>query len=161
MHHVAPEPSLGTVFSRSKYIHYTSIDLNPRRAMIQMDIMDLQFPQNDFHVIYCSHVLEHVRDDGKAMAELFRVLKPKGWSILQVPVMAEKTFEDPSITTEKERLRAFGQRDHVRRYGKDYKDRLEEAGFLVSLYDFAKDIPETKREEMGLKREDIYLCEKK
>src|SRR5262249_12426105 len=78
------------------------------------------------------HVLEHVPDDRRAMREFYRVLKPGGWAILLVPITVERTFEDPAVVDPAERLRLFGQEDHVRRYGPDYGDRLSEAGFAVS-----------------------------
>ena len=82
-----------------------------------------------------------MQDDRKAMGELFRVLKPEGFAILQVPISkkAKETFEDFSITSPEERERYFGQKDHVRIYGKDYKRRLESVGFRVELYDIKKD----------------------
>lgn len=118
MLHVAPEPSFGVIFSKSKYIDYLSADLYDKSVMVKMDITDIQYPENYFDIIFCSHVLEHVLDDKKAMREFLRVLKPTGWAVLQVPIMAMKTIEDPSITDPDERLRVFGQHDHVRRYGK-------------------------------------------
>jgi ubiquinone/menaquinone biosynthesis C-methylase UbiE len=90
-----------------------------------MDITDIQYPDNTFDVIYCSHVLEHVPDDRKAMREFARVLKPEGWAVFMVSLSEEHTIEDPSITSPAERERLFGQHDHVRRYGPDFKDRLD------------------------------------
>lgn len=104
---------------------------------IRLDITDMNFEDNFFVVIICSHVLEHVMDDRKAMSELFRVLKPKGIAILQVPISktVRKTFEDFTITSPEEREKYFGQKDHVRIYGQDYKKRLQNIGFKVDLYD--------------------------
>ena len=98
---------------------------------IRLDIADMNFEDNFFDVIICSHVLEHVKDDQKAMHELFRVLKPKGIAILQVPISktARETFEDFSITTPEGREKYFGQKDHVRIYGKNYKERLNSVHF--------------------------------
>jgi ubiquinone/menaquinone biosynthesis C-methylase UbiE len=101
--------------------------------MMTMDITDIQYEDQSFDVIYCSHVLEHVQNDKKALRELFRVLKNDGWAILLVPITSETTVEDPSIVDPIERLRAFGQEDHVRKYGRDYVDRLREAGFTVEI----------------------------
>jgi len=98
-----------------------------------MDITDIQYPDKTFDVIYCSHVLEHITDDKGAIREFYRVLKSDGWAILLVPITADKTFEDPSVTDQAERLKLFGQEDHVRRYGPDYVERLEEAGFNVKV----------------------------
>lgn len=86
----------------------------------------------------CSHVLEHVNDDRQAMRELYRVLAPGGTAILLVPMSSRATtYEDPSITDPQERIRHFGQFDHVRLYGRDYADRLAGAGFNVEEFVFA------------------------
>ena len=93
----------------------------------------MNFKDNFFDVIICNHVLEHVKDDQKAMSELFRVLKPEGFAILQIPISktARETFEDFSITTPEDREKYFGQKDHVRIYGQDYKKRLESFVFII------------------------------
>ena len=94
---------------------------------------DIGFPDEDFDVVICSHVLEHIREDRKAMKEIFRVLRPGGFAVLQVPLALdlEETQEDPSIVDEKERFEAYGQKDHLRMYGMDYPQRLEGVGFRV------------------------------
>lgn len=159
MLHVAPEPIFMLRFKKSKNVDYLSADLYDPNAMVKMDITDIQYPDNSFDVIFCSHVLEHVMDDKKAMREFLRVLKPDGWAILQVPIMAEKTIEDPTITDPQERLRVFGQYDHVRRYGKDYKDRLEETGFNVKIVS-ANDIASKQEIEKMRLASEIYFCTK-
>ena len=132
--HVAPELALEIKFREINNINYLSGDLNNPNAMIRIDVTDIGFPEDHFDIIYCSHVLEHVTEDRKAMKELFRVLKPKGWAMLQVPITARETFEDPTATTPEDRERLYGHREHVRRYGLDYKDRLTEAGFAVQVF---------------------------
>ena len=162
MLHVAPEDQLSKLFASAPGIDYLSADLSASGAMIRMDIMDIQYPDETFDVIYCSHVLEHVSDDRKAMRELHRVLRTGGWAILQVPIAtAEVTFEDPKITSPKERERAFGQFDHVRLYGADYNDRLEDAGFSVEVDGFVRDLDDRTVTRFGLMRsEDVYRCKK-
>jgi ubiquinone/menaquinone biosynthesis C-methylase UbiE len=125
-----------------------------------MDAEHLTFPDNSFDVIYCSHVLEHVPEDRKAMRELARVLKPTGWAVLAVPVIRDKTFEDPKITSPADRLRVYGQEDHVRAYGQDFADRLRESGFDVTVDPFARGLSEEMVQRYGLSREDIYFCRK-
>ena len=44
-----------------------------------------------------------------------------------------RIYKDPAITTPAGRMKAFGQRDHVRRYGKDFLDRLRAAGFHAEV----------------------------
>ncbi len=96
------------------------------------------------------------------MREFYRVLKNDGWALLTVPITAEVTFEDPSITDPGERLRLFGQDDHVRRYGKDFIDRLREAGFHVTVITVDDLVQEEDKIRMGLAREtgEIYFCTK-
>lgn len=141
---------------------YITADLLDPGAMVKMDITDIQYPDEYFDVIYCSHVLEHVQDDKRAMREFCRVLKSDGWAILLVPIIAEKTFEDASVVDPSERLRVFGQEDHVRRYGSDYIDRLREAGFKVKVSCVSDLFQESDIEHMGLTSAsgDIYYCTK-
>ncbi len=101
--HIAPEPYLARLFRAAENVDYLSGDLMDVNAMVRMDITDIQYPDNSFDVVYCSHVMEHVPDDRRAMRELCRVLVPEGWAILQVPITAETTFEDPSVTDPRER----------------------------------------------------------
>jgi predicted SAM-dependent methyltransferase len=98
-----------------------------------MDITRVGYAKETFDVIYCSHVLEHVSDDRQAIHEFHRILKPDGWAVLLVPITADKTFEDASITDPCERLKLFGQENHVRRYGPDFMERLSEVGFKVKV----------------------------
>lgn len=162
MLHVAPEMCLAHRLKAQLGKNYITADLIDPQAMVRMDITDIHFPDNSFDVIYCSHVLEHVPDDRKAMQEFHRVLKPSGWAILLVPITTDKTIEDPSIIDPKERLRLFGQEDHVRRYGPDYIDRLREAGFKVTVTTVNDLTNEDEAFSMGLTREsgDIYFCKK-
>jgi SAM-dependent methyltransferase len=152
---------MSIMFDREIYLDYLSADLEPRNAMIVMDITNIQYPNGTFDVILCSHVLEHVPDDRKALSELFRVLRPGGWAILQVPIVAAATFEDPSVTDPEEREKLFGQHDHVRNYGLDYRDRLADAGFSVTVDGFVRDLDEVETQRLGLMRhEDVYFCRK-
>ena len=131
--HMAPEQSFYKRFRTMKNLNYITCDLDSPIADVKADIQDLPFEENSFDVIFCNHVLEHVDNDQKALSELFRVMKPGGWGILQVPIryQQEKTFEDPTITDRKERIEKFGQYDHVRVYGMDYYEKLADAGFEV------------------------------
>ena len=132
--HVAPEPIFERKFRKLFGDGYRTADLFAPRVDLRMDICDIKLPDESFDLIFCSHVLEHVQDDQQAMRELCRVLDRSGTAFLLVPITAEQTREDPSITDPQERLRLFGQDDHVRRYGPDYVDRLEGAGFAVECY---------------------------
>jgi SAM-dependent methyltransferase len=160
MLHVAPEECLAPILKQSEFINYISADLAPF-AMLEMDLTDIYFPDETFDVIYVSHVFEHILDDRKAMQEVFRVLKPDGWAILQVPISLQTTFEDPSIVEPEERERHFGQSDHVRRYGEDYYDRLNEAGFTVHRERLLVQENPAKARRLGLmSTEEIAYCTK-
>jgi len=136
--HFAPEQAFYGRFRKLKNLEYTTVDLYSPLADVKADICNLPFEDNSYDVVLCNHVLEHISDDTKAMAELYRIMKPKGWGIFQIPqdINREKTFEDNSITDKKERTRIFGQYDHVRIYGLDYFDKLEAAGFMVEAVDY-------------------------
>lgn len=140
--HVAPEKNLGSWLSRQHGIEYVSADLTAPNVMVKMDLTDICCPGDFFDAIICNHVLEHISDDAKAMTELYRVLKPSGWAILQVPISRNlsATYEDASIIDPEDRAQAFGQSDHVRIYGVDYVDRLKRAGFDVELFQWAKHV---------------------
>jgi len=119
-----------------KNLEYTTTDLNSPLADIKADICDLPFGDNEYDIIFCNHVLEHIPDDTRAMQELFRVLKSGGMAILQIPqdLNRETTFEDNTITDRKERAKIFGQYDHVRVYGRDYFEKLRAIGFNTFGY---------------------------
>jgi SAM-dependent methyltransferase len=148
---VGPQETLGQKLRRVPSLDYVSIDIEPGKAMRVMDVTDLRFEDESFDVIICSHVLEHVPDDRKAMAELYRVLKPDGWALLQVPLRRrELTFEDASVTNPRERARLFGQWDHVRYYGTDYTSRLEAAGFRVEFVSYGTELTPERAKLYGL-----------
>lgn len=136
--HFAPEQAFYKRFRKLKNLDYTTTDLNSPLADVKADICDLPFEDNSYDVILCNHVLEHIPDDTKAMHELYRVMKPGGWGIFQIPqdILRETTFEDNNITDKKERAEIFGQYDHVRIYGLDYFDKLRHIGFTVEEVDY-------------------------
>lgn len=161
MLHIAPEEALAHRFRRVPGLDYLSADLHNPKAMVKMDVSNIQYPENSFDIIYCSHVLEHVPDDRRALAEFYRVLRPGGYALLIVPILSSVTFEDPTITSPQERQRLYGQHDHVRSYGPDFKERVEEAGFLVSPYKTNDIATEEQAERMGLGHaETLFLCRK-
>ena len=136
--HFAPEQAFYKRFRKLKHIEYTTTDLNSPLADVKADICNLPFADNEYDIIFCNHVLEHIPNDTKAMQELYRVLKPGGMAILQIPqdLNRETTFEDDSITDPQERARIFGQYDHVRIYGRDYFEKLRSIGFKVDEVDY-------------------------
>ena len=163
MLHVAPEACMRPALERRLGAGYITADLSSRDVSINLDIASLPYPDGYFDVIYCSHVLEHVEDDRKAMREFLRTLADDGWAILLVPILAEKTFEDPSIVTPEERLKVYLQADHVRIYGRDYVERLRDEGFEVEVTTVADLVSPKERIRFGLGSAlsgEIYRCRK-
>jgi len=161
--HFAPEQAFYKRFKKLSNIQYDTIDINSPLAKIKADICDLPIKENTYDFILCNHVLEHVLDDNKAMSELYRVLKKGGIGIFQVPIdmKREKTFQDDSITDKLERNKIFGQYDHVRIYGKDYFNKLEDTGFKVQQVDYSKKFSDKEILKFSIiKGEIIPVCTK-
>ena len=159
--HFAPEQAFYKLFRNQKNLEYTTTDLLSPLADVKADICNLPFKDNEYDVILCNHVLEHIPDDTKAMQELFRVLKPGGMAILQIPqdLNRDKTFADDSIVDQKERAKIFGQYDHVRIYGRDYFNKLRHIGFTVVEEDYTSKISANLVEKYCLaKGEIIPVC---
>jgi len=161
--HFAPEICFVNRFKKLSNLNYITADLESPWAMVKMDIHNIKFPDNKFDVVFCNHVLEHVDNDLKAMSEIYRVLKPNGWAIIQSPQdwNLETTYEDKSITEPLEREKHFGQADHLRMYGRDYGKRLSSVGFIVEenklVYNLEKKII---IKNCFSANEVIYLCKK-
>ncbi len=161
--HFAPEQAFYKRFKNLKNLDYTTTDLNSPLADVKADICNLPFEDDSYDVILCNHVLEHIPDDTKAMHELYRVLKPGGFGVFQIPqdLSREHTFEDNTITDKKERARIFGQYDHVRIYGRDYFDKLRSAGFTVIEQDYTRKLsPEQVQKYCLAVGEIIPVCYK-
>jgi len=159
--HFAPENILKDFLVTLPNLNYVTTDLSSPIASVKSDITNTPFEDDAFDVILCSHVLEHVPDDHKAIREMFRILKPGGWAIIQVPIDKKRkyTYEDPSIISPSDRERVFGQFDHLRIYGIDYIDRLESVGFDVTVHDYAKQLGFDMVIKCGLMKDDsIYYC---
>ncbi len=143
---MAPENVLRNRLRSVPGAEYHGGDLTAEFGPERIDVTDLQFPDESMDIVVCNHVLEHVPDDRRAMSEIRRVLKPGGWALLLVPdlegeTVLDATDEDATVTSPEERLRRFGQADHVRRYGWDYLQRLELAGLDPEVVDPATVFP--------------------
>jgi len=160
--HISPEPAFEKELEQCLGSGYLTADLFDPRAMVRMDVADVCSPDEMFDVIYCSHVLECVPDDRRAIREFYRALKREGWAIVLVSITAEKTFEDPAVTDPAERVRLFGQVDRVRRYGTDFAERLKGAGFKVKVITPADFLSEEEVEHMGISKAagEIFYCTK-
>lgn len=166
--HVAPEKIFTHNFSLLPNVEYYPIDLMPDSynygvKTIQMDVTDMSFADEFFDAIICTHVLEHIRQDQKAMSEMSRVLKKGGWAILNTPVnkTREHTLEDVNLYDPKKQTELFGQPDHVRVYGRDFFSRLANAGFKTEVIDYVGRFESNDQFRYGFKtKEEIFYCTK-
>jgi len=161
--HIAPEQIFYKKFKKNIYWDYTTFDLKSPLADVTGDITNMSFKNDTFDLIICNHVLEHITDDRTAMSEIYRVLKKGGLGILQVPIDKdlEKTYEDKTLVSKKQRAKHFGQYDHVRIYGRDYKDRLENNGFIVNFIDYTREIEDDLIYKYGLIQGELIPIVKK
>ncbi len=156
--HLAPEHCFMNRFEKVHGDNYITADIESPLAKVKMDIHQIPFGENTFDVVLCNHVLEHVQNDIAAMGEIRRVLKPGGWAILQVPFFSpvpETTLEDPSITDPREREKAYGQDDHVRRFGKDYASRIQKSGLTPEANGFASTLLPADCQKYGVTSKEI------
>jgi predicted SAM-dependent methyltransferase len=153
MLHFAPEYGVRKRLRRQANLDYRTADLQSRLAKEHFDITDIPLPDDSFDTIFCNHVLEHVPDDERAMAELHRILCPGGWAVLMTPVGrdVERTIEE-DIADPAERLACYGQEDHVRLYGHDFYERLARAGFDVDVIDYDAELSDADIERHRLRR---------
>jgi len=138
---------------------YVTADLESPLADMHFDIQHIPLADGEFDVVIANHILEHVEDDRQAMRELWRILRAGGWGVILSPLdeSRETTFEDDSITDEKERTRLFGQYDHRRIYGRDYAARLREAGFEVDVIDYKQTFSAGEQALYALPDEKLYI----
>jgi len=161
--HVAPEQCFYKIFKNQKLLDYTTTDLLSPLADVKADICNLPFQDNSYDVVFCNHVLEHITEDVKAMSELYRVLKPGGFGVFQVPqnTALETTYEDFNITSAEERQKHFGQYDHVRVYGLDYFSRLNNIGFKTHTFKVVENYtPEEIKKYALMENEILPICYK-
>ena len=158
--HIAPEACFIPRFEEIHREKYVTADLESPLAKVKMDIHRMPFGDNTFDAVMCNHVLEHVADDVQAMKEINRVLKPGGFAIMQVPFfhpVPEKTVSDPGITDKKTREQLFGQDDHVRRYGRDYSQRIQQAGLRAIEDNFIDTLTDEQRHRYGLAEGEVIF----
>lgn len=162
--HIAPEQCFHKKFKNQKNLNYLTGDLVSPIADMHFDLHEIPLEDNRFDVVFCNHVLEHVDDAHQCMSELYRVMKPGGWGIMQVPLdyTRDTTYEDASITSPEEREKHFWQKDHVRLFGNDYPEWLKKAGFEVETFDVNQKYSSEMVDRYRLiKEEMIFVVSKK
>lgn len=155
--HFAPEPILVDRF-RQIYRQYRTADLY-ENADLKLDIEDIRLESGSINTVICNHVLEHV-DDGAALSEIYRVLSNGGVMVCSVPIIEgwDVTYENDEATSPRDRELHFGQNDHIRYYGRDFRDRLQKAGF-AKIDEITAEGPDVI--QYGLVRgEKLFVCRK-
>ena len=160
--HFSPGRPLAKKLKSLPNLNYITTQIGGKKADKSYDITSIAEKDNSYDLIICYHVLEHIAEDKKAISELYRILKPAGLALVQVPFRIGKTLEDFSVTSPVERQKLFGQRDHVRYYGlEDFVNRLLSAGFRVEQNQFAKKLGKELTEKFVLNPEErIFVCKK-
>lgn len=163
--HIAPEVALRNRLRkmyRTSSERYVTADLESPLADMHFDVQHIPLEDGAFDVVIANHIMEHVEDDRLAMRELCRILRHGGWGVILSPIDQGRatTFEDDTITDEKERTRIFGQYDHRRIYGRDYAERLREAGFEVDVVDYKSQFTTKEQALYALPDEKLYIVYK-
>ena len=164
--HFAPEKCLFVRFKENKNIDYYPVDINPDHQRIRaiVDAQKIPYENDKFDIVISMHVLEHVPNDAAAIEEMFRVIKPGGEALVSVPDdrKLEATLEDSGFNTPELRALHYGQDDHLRKYGRDFPERLSKAGFCVSALKLAKHYSKKELEKyVANTSKSIWKCGKK
>jgi SAM-dependent methyltransferase len=161
----AAETCFSKRLSKLPHLEYTTADVGGgyTPGMETLDLMAIDKPDHSYDVVIAIHVLEHVEDDARALREVFRILRPGGWAILNphMDLSLERTFEDPTVTSPEERERLFHQADHYRVYGRDIKERFEAAGFKVDADSYMDSLDRQTIEKCFLETPGVVFCCKK
>ena len=163
--HFAPEFGLKSLFKKTKTLTYVNGDYNLANADQQIDAMDIPYPDETFDYVICSHVLEYVQDDFKAMQEIRRVLKPDGIALILslVDWNNPQTRGTEAIRAAIKRFKLSSAYDSERFYGTDFSDRLRNNGFQVEMIDYLSDFSEEVQQKYSLGSRDdavIFRCVK-
>lgn len=110
-------------------VDYTASDYDEslHRGVIRLDLQAIELPDSSVDVVLTPHVLEHVPDTDKALAELFRVMRPGGHVLLQVPV-------PQAVTKVPDEPEYHGDNTLVFfRFGWDLADTIRSHGFVCEV----------------------------
>jgi SAM-dependent methyltransferase len=161
--HIAPEQCFYSRFKKLDNLDYITADMESPIADVRMDIQEMPFEENEFDVVICNHVLEHVEDDKIAMSEILRVLKKGGFALIHVPIdySMKETYENQAITEPKDREKHFRQKDHYRLYGLDFPERLKEAGFTITDSNYTDELDKETIERYRLIKNEYMFAFRK
>lgn len=159
--HFAPESNVSERIMSNPNCDYYSVDIQAGRAMHVVDILDIPYRDSFFDYVILNHVMEHISNESVAMKEIQRVLKIGGKMIISFPICTNiDTFEDNNISSSEDRLKYYGQDDHVRLYGRDYKARMEKYGWQVDVYTPQEKCSRKELDKYGFIYDDvIMICE--
>lgn len=158
--HFAPERSLAQLIARLQPTLYIQADKMPSRPEIaKLDLTCIAVETQSFDLVIANHVLEHVDDVPRALAEIYRVLAPGGFAILQTPFSSALTgtFEDPGIQSKSARLHAYGQEDHVRIYGRDIETVFASQGLVSRVKTHEVLLPKIDPKRYGINPAEPFL----
>lgn len=156
--HFAPEGAIETYIRRNEHVDYYSGDIVQGKAMHVTDITDIPYKDSMFDYVISNHILEHIEDEGKAVSEIKRVLKRGGKWIFSFPVCKDiKTYEDKEIVLPEQRLKAYGQKDHVRLYGYDFAKRFEQYGLKLDIYSPKNELDDDLIAKYGFIKDDMII----
>ena len=158
--HFAPEKRLSQRIRAAEPARYVKCDLFPQAPdVLQVNMLEIQFEDDSFDLLVANHVMEHVADDQRALAEIVRVLKPGGCAILQTPFSSKlrHTWADSGIDSDEARLQAYGQEDHVRLYGLDIFERFEQAGLRADVKSHREALPDIDSARFGVNEAEPFF----
>lgn len=160
--HFAPERGVVNYIKQNNKIDYYTCDIVPGKAMHVVDITDIQYKDNIFDYVICNHVMEHIVDEEKAVFEIKRVLKNNGKWIFSFPICTDmETYEDETIVTPKDRLKKYGQEDHVRLYGYDYFNRFQGYGLELQVMSPEIELNAESIKQYGFIKDDVIIIAQK
>lgn len=155
--HFSPHRTLGDSL-RNHFRSYQSSNYEDESCDLKLDIQTTGLQSESFNLIICFHVLEHIPDDIAAMKELYRLLKSQGSCLIQVPFRDGEMLEDPSVEDPTERLRLFGQEDHLRWYNlQSLKSRLSDVGFECEELSAAEIISDSDLQKLNISVDQLVV----
>ena len=155
--HFAPERGVKRYIKSFNNIDYYSGDIVRRKADNVIDIMNIHFVDNTFDYVFCNHVLEHIKSVDTAMNELLRVLKRGGKLFFSFPICTDKRTEDSYLESENERIEKYGQKDHMRLFGYDYREFFSKYRLKLKIYSPQEILSRTEIERYGFIHDDILI----